>query len=304
MLAALLPGLRDLRAPVAAGYLWLFGLWLVFAPHLEPSAHPTGVVHDVVTLGNAAGRAAVTAAVTFAAYLVGVVSIAANPLINRLGNLLAATRLRRFMPRAQWQRVRATIISLVYLRIDERFLADGVIRAETARRLHAVQVAAGAHGTTLAAGFEADPDIVIEQARTTPAVRARLLDALLDTAAPQEECRLDLLRTPVRIVGREADIYAAYDRYRAEYELRMGLVLPVTFLIGTLAVMASPWWTAGIFVSAMLLYLGVAANIQASTVLTESVGARRIDLPTLERLATHDLPWRDQNTALSHLAEQ
>src|SRR6478752_9778709 len=73
MLASLLPGLRDLRTPLAVGYLWLVGLWLIFhdsVPMNEASA--TGPLRSAYQLGGALGASAVLAAVSFVAYLLGV----------------------------------------------------------------------------------------------------------------------------------------------------------------------------------------------------------------------------------------
>ncbi|MFC3455111.1 hypothetical protein [Amycolatopsis speibonae] len=67
MLSSLLPGLRELRAPIASGYVWLLGLWLAFRPGLPPAAQASGVYKDVLDLGTWAGKAAIFAAVTFAA---------------------------------------------------------------------------------------------------------------------------------------------------------------------------------------------------------------------------------------------
>ena len=75
----LLPGLRDLRAPLAAGYLWLAGLWLSLThaswTHASwlPSKRPpgNGEVARLWDLGGALGKTLVLAAVTFIAYLIG-----------------------------------------------------------------------------------------------------------------------------------------------------------------------------------------------------------------------------------------
>jgi hypothetical protein len=75
MLANLLPGLRDLRAPLSAGYLWLVTGWLYFAPQLPASAaNSTGVMHDVYRVIEAASPAAIGVGLSFLAYLVGILS--------------------------------------------------------------------------------------------------------------------------------------------------------------------------------------------------------------------------------------
>ena len=54
MLASLLPGLRDLRAPLAAGYVWLAAGWLYFAPQLPASVNEAdGVLKDIYRVADA-----------------------------------------------------------------------------------------------------------------------------------------------------------------------------------------------------------------------------------------------------------
>lgn len=76
MLASVLPGLRELRAPLAAGYLWLAFAWLIFRDDVPARSEATGIVGDVFELAQFAGPAATLAAVTFVAYLVGALSAA------------------------------------------------------------------------------------------------------------------------------------------------------------------------------------------------------------------------------------
>jgi len=71
MLNSLLPGLREIRTPLATGYLWLLTSWVIFShqmPRQRPSAGPLASLWD---LANYAGKGALLAALTFIAYLVG-----------------------------------------------------------------------------------------------------------------------------------------------------------------------------------------------------------------------------------------
>jgi hypothetical protein len=74
MLMHLLPGLRELRAPLVSGYLWLISAWLAFG-HMGwlPSERPegTGEVARLWDLGGTLGKAVVLAVITFIAYLIG-----------------------------------------------------------------------------------------------------------------------------------------------------------------------------------------------------------------------------------------
>ena len=70
ILASALPGLRDIRAPLIAGYLWLLFGWLVVKP--EPNfTDAKGLMEVLVDLADTVGPLATAAAVTVAAYLIG-----------------------------------------------------------------------------------------------------------------------------------------------------------------------------------------------------------------------------------------
>jgi hypothetical protein len=70
----LLPGLRDLRAPLVSGYLWLTALWLGLG-HAGwlPDKRPPGdsEVARLWDLGGTLGKTVVLAVLTFIAYLIG-----------------------------------------------------------------------------------------------------------------------------------------------------------------------------------------------------------------------------------------
>jgi hypothetical protein len=74
VIANLLPGLRELRAPLAAGYLWLLGAWLLVEPHIADRTDATGAVAALYDLESAAGPLGVVAGVSFVAYLIGSLS--------------------------------------------------------------------------------------------------------------------------------------------------------------------------------------------------------------------------------------
>lgn len=66
----LLPGLRDVRAPLVAGYLWLFAGWLLLADHL-PTQDDDSVYANAFAVENAVGQIGLIAVVSVAAYLLG-----------------------------------------------------------------------------------------------------------------------------------------------------------------------------------------------------------------------------------------
>jgi hypothetical protein len=100
ILASVVPGLRDVRGPLVAGYLWLLVAWLIVDP--DPKFRDaSGALRAVVNLAHAIGPFATAIAVSVAAYLIGAVShvfsgVAAS-LIGALAPHVAGTRIGRWL---------------------------------------------------------------------------------------------------------------------------------------------------------------------------------------------------------------
>src|SRR5262245_48493714 len=84
MFTSLLPGIRDLRAPLAAGYVWLLFGWLVFEPRYGMPTTGSPLYLDTLALIQKISPVALAVAVSFAAYLVGSLSLALMEFGQRL----------------------------------------------------------------------------------------------------------------------------------------------------------------------------------------------------------------------------
>src|SRR5687768_14032142 len=73
ILANALPGFRDLRSPVIAGYLWLLVGWVLVSPDIN-SRPENAVAASLYDLADRLGKIGTAVAVSVAAYLVGSVS--------------------------------------------------------------------------------------------------------------------------------------------------------------------------------------------------------------------------------------
>ena len=64
--------MRDVRTPLAVGYVWLLVAWLLFSDRV-PRFRPVegGLVSALFDLGSVVGKGALLAAVSFVAYLIG-----------------------------------------------------------------------------------------------------------------------------------------------------------------------------------------------------------------------------------------
>jgi hypothetical protein len=76
MLSNLLPGLRELRAPFAAGALWVLASWMAWEPYIPSEVVATGVASSVYRLRGFLPAVASGAVAGFLAYLVGSLSVA------------------------------------------------------------------------------------------------------------------------------------------------------------------------------------------------------------------------------------
>ena len=72
-LASLLPGVRHLRAPLAAGYLWLLLGWLVLHDEYERTDHSKGALKALLELDDDLSPIAFAVALSFLAYVMGTV---------------------------------------------------------------------------------------------------------------------------------------------------------------------------------------------------------------------------------------
>ena len=71
MLTGLLPGLREIRAPLISGYLWLAFVFLVFHSDLPSHSHPGAALRPLFELGDSLSAFGIATVSGVAAYLVG-----------------------------------------------------------------------------------------------------------------------------------------------------------------------------------------------------------------------------------------
>lgn len=88
MLTSLLPGFRHLRTPFALGVLCAFQIWILAGEYVPSRSEAQGFIERIYDLGDIAGRAAATAAISFLLYLVGdIVRLSSTQMMNILARL-------------------------------------------------------------------------------------------------------------------------------------------------------------------------------------------------------------------------
>jgi tetratricopeptide (TPR) repeat protein len=85
VLTSLLPGLREIRAPLISGYMWLTFFFLVFHGDFPSSSHPGEALKPLFELGDRLSAFGVATVASVAAYLVG---SAAQELLKIVARLL------------------------------------------------------------------------------------------------------------------------------------------------------------------------------------------------------------------------
>jgi hypothetical protein len=329
MLANLLPGLREIRAPLTAGYVWLLAIYIAVEPHIPARGTETGIWETFAHLGDSispAGQAAISAAL---AYVVGFSSeLSVPPLLETVQGWRMSELRRRALPRFLWQWVRSrrhrdpfehsAIYSLKgygalmdilrprLIALDQALRDVGTSLARAATTYHATPWSEREHLDRIAVPFALEP--ITEILQPTGAMLSRLTDFdggtgdtvfyALDSAVDSLLEELDVVRT--RLLGQEDELYSAIDRLNAEGEFRLALTLPGLALALTLGYRGA--WVLGVAV----LGLCVAALIQgirrleASSDMTfEALRIDRAQAPLLERLDEIVATLKQQATAES-----
>jgi hypothetical protein len=280
VLASLLPGLRQLRAPLAAGFIWLVTAWLGLSELIPHRDAATGVLRDVYDLAGVAGEAGLSATAGFVAYLLGILSwqltagLASVPARFRALVAHQGYRGRALPPPSRAGR----------LALAEAVVGELAKRAETDLDLKAtLQQAARSCQETRP--LEDDD------------VKARLITVRLDVDRYVQDLVADLSLMPLRLLDddKKKDLYAEFDRRRAEAEFRAAVALPPVALAIVPAARASPWFALGLVLPLVLAVQSHLSAVSAADVLAESIRAREgvAGSPALDELRVGALRTRD-----------
>jgi hypothetical protein len=250
VLMNLLPGLRELRAPLASGYLWLLSAWL-FLGQMDwlPSKRPpgSGEVARLWDLGGTLGKTVALAAVTFVAYLIGSF-LEMNPdgrIATSLTSLVLADRRPWYLRRAY---LKSPERFALYVKIEESLLLEGIGFGDSQARSVAQSIS-----------LEARRDLIapLKQRNMLPP-KIDHLEPLSGPSSPEASAAEEhLLKKEIaadhiiaqivqemqqlasRLLVKNQDLYGKYDRQMAEASVRMNVSIPLTVLL----VLAS--WLSG-----------------------------------------------------------
>jgi hypothetical protein len=291
MLVSLLPGLRDLRTPLAAGYVWLLAAWVAFEPWIPLRPEDDTVLESAYRAGRAVSIAALGVALSFAAYLVGTLStsLLSGPLRRLAGgdslNPQSQSALRQVARAGREQLVLA--LSLSGTDVDrffqEQFASpeDSKNRSDWLRwvRLHLFPVPEEDQRATQVF-LTADTPGVSSPVDPHDVERERLLAAAIGRD-------LNVIAT-TRLLGRDQELYIVVDKNRAEADFRLGVVPPLLALAAaisarSLGLVAAVVLAVGVLMSWALIVQALRSGRDANEILLDSIVDGRVPAPSLDR---------------------
>jgi hypothetical protein len=312
MLATLLPGLRELRAPLAAGYLWLVSAWFILAPKISSSIWNTkGVWQDAYRLGEFFGRPGILVAATFTAYVIGILTERLARLLvwpvglvrdavlpggrtyGILQDAVLDTLVRRYHESQEFrtavrQHLDVATLAGIFVNLPRFWSGD----LATAKALEEAMKREASLDDPVVS--ETTEEVLANAARRDNELRT-VLYFTINLRYYADSLNENLYLIPARLVGKEQEIYERWDRLRAESEFRLSIAPPLAAMAIILANRLNPLWLLLIVPSAYLTFQGFAREEAATAQLAESIRAGRVASAVLEDIRTAELHWSETN---------
>src|SRR6266511_1379052 len=189
----LLPGIRELRTPLAIGYVWLMNAWILFAEDLPRTRPQDGELAAIWDLATAVGITATLAAVTFSAFIIG--------------------SILEIDPQGSIVQLLTTIFFPWRYKDDRRRIGKGKFQIEY---------------SLLAVNTKEDlKDNIKDNIKdTTKPVDTQ---KLVDTTFWEVMSEIPQIATRLQVTNSE--LYGRYDRLLAEASVRINLAIPVVVLL-------------------------------------------------------------------------
>ncbi|MEV5240165.1 hypothetical protein AB0K89_13805 [Streptomyces cinnamoneus] len=252
MLASLLPGLREIRTPLVAGYIWLVTVWLAVERNIPNRQQAHGHLRQLYILTDFFGKSIILTVITFLAYL--------------LGTLLQVRALSVLRPILRY-RVR---------RQKDIHGRDSLEELSSSRGLLGWRL--------LLTGPASDT--------LTRYVHTRIQQAVPESAGKwlrvesfraKEILTSDLDQVRTRLFAANADLYGESDRKASEADLRANVAAAGGTLSVVLAWKVDPLWLLLLPVSGILLVRAVSLARQANDMLVQAVVTELVRSPQLEQ---------------------
>jgi hypothetical protein len=281
MLSTLLPGIRELRAPLAAGYIWLLAGWIALEPHIPEAGSSTGLIASIYRLNDALSGFGLAVAASFAAYLIGSLSITLfSPAIRQwfIGVPLSAPSLGPLAPLSeQGTSALSTLVrrtsdqmavslALTELTPDEVLQLEGISSDD--RQSAPLGTAIRRPPSSRARRLVAPIIDRVYKRRRRRFTRIEIGSTVIsfDPTSDLDQRQLQLVRRVVsefdqiistRLLGRDPDLFSAIDRHRAEVEFRLAVIPPLIVLSLAVATRVDLWAAPFVVVAGALAAFGL-----------------------------------------------
>ena len=272
MFASLMPGLRDVRTPMAVGLLWITiaGVW--GAQHIPDAETASGMWQQLYRFQSVFGSPVILSILAFCGYLVGLVFGFAQVAFALIGR-----RFPGLTNPVSWQ--------------------SGALYLEAVRSAESSMLAA--RRKLEAAGGRPESETFSD--RRTPA----LYGPRGDVAGIASDIGL----VSMRLQGSKPSVFDSYDRLKAEGEFRTAVAVPVAVLLVSLSFQLSngerrvTWLVSlvAIAVAVILLFLAWRKSREANDLVIQSVVSGLVESPTIEAL---DAQADFDRTRLREMLEQ
>lgn len=298
MLANLLPGIRELRAPLAAGYLWLLFAWLVLEDRVPSRDDAEGLVAAIYRLDDVASIIGAGVAVSFAAYLLGALSESLFARVFRGVERLLAARLHKklfLLGETEFDLIPETLLAvsdrgaraletLAARVLDELKPSDEALHGEVEsfRRYRDLNPPLARARETLTPGDE--PKHRVGGTVWVPGSTDEMGERSLRLTALVGALLGDLQLVETRLIGELSELYSAADRLRAEAEFREAVIPPLAALVALVAFETSPTGVVALVPLVLLYWQGVRRRQARNDLLADALLLGRVEAPTIERL--------------------
>ncbi|MFC7266579.1 hypothetical protein [Streptomyces lutosisoli] len=259
MLASVLPGIRELRTPLATGYIYLLALFLIVGDQIptKGEAHdPLKLLYDVV---GWIGKPTALAAATFVAYLLGSVLQVRAAAVGRGFRRATSQRvLRPYRERLEelwerWTDTPARFVVWLDLEVDE----------------------AGAEVPT--------PSVITLKMYVRDRLGCDVSNRIIGLGIIV--LLEDLQQLATRLYASSKDLYGDYDRLAAEADLKVNVGFSAILLSCVAAVRLEAWWALLCAPMVFLICRGLSAARQASGVLVQAIVTDIVTSPQFEAYA-------------------
>ena len=325
MLTSVLPGLRELRAPLAAGFTWLAALWVIFSRHIVDATSKDGTLIGRSTSAlSELGAGGLIAGASFVAYIVGSTLIPmSRPPVG------FAHWVRRQDPH-DWLDLPSRDVGpndreWLNLQLNrlQRLLYPGV-KAEKDRHGSVGERVANLLTRAYDKGWTV-PAVASSIYTGSPRRDRRIIDDFPDprvhhdsggvwgTDVSEKRLHAALIEAideeseslAINLEVAQPAVFQRFDRLRGEASLRLGLVLPVASLSVALAFAYERWWlVSALLLPAVMFVQGCRRYFEAEDVIARAIEQNYITSETatgLEELADREPTTEELEGWLSHL---